>query len=119
MFDYEFFPDPLFDLLECDKYASELPVVDSDLRFPYTSAAKIKSREDSYEDKEDVRSESGSEKGGENWSAVIRGDEDEKVKGRGLRLFPEVASDLADCYGKWKKAKYTEIYRGNLFYKIS
>ncbi|KYM88338.1 hypothetical protein ALC53_02820 [Atta colombica] len=59
-----------------------------------------------------IRSESGSEKGGENWSAVIRGDEDEKVKGRGLRLFPvEVASDPADCYGKWKKAKYTEIYR--------
>jgi len=54
VFDYKFFPDPLFDLLECNKYASELPVVDSDLRFPYASAVKIKSREDPYEDKEDV-----------------------------------------------------------------
>ncbi|KYN09739.1 hypothetical protein ALC57_18260 [Trachymyrmex cornetzi] len=54
-----------------------------------------------------IRSESGSEKSGENWSALVRGDEDEKVKGRGPRLV-EVASDPADCYGKRKKAKYTE-----------
>ncbi|EGI60558.1 hypothetical protein G5I_11269 [Acromyrmex echinatior] len=56
-----------------------------------------------------IRSESGSEKSGENWSVLIRGDEDEKVKGRGPGLV-EVASDPADCYGKRKKAKYTEIY---------
>jgi len=36
VFDYEFFPEPLFDLLilKCDKYERVLPVVDSDLRFP-------------------------------------------------------------------------------------
>ncbi|KYQ58812.1 hypothetical protein ALC60_02460, partial [Trachymyrmex zeteki] len=56
-----------------------------------------------------IRSESGSEKSGENWSALIRGDEDEKVKGRRPCLV-EVASDPADCYGKRKKAKRTEIY---------
>jgi len=34
--------------------------------------------EDPYVDKEDMRSESGSEKNGRNWSALTRGDEDER-----------------------------------------
>lgn len=48
VFDCEFFRDPFFDLLilECNKYENALPVVDSDLCFPYASTAKIKSRED-------------------------------------------------------------------------
>lgn len=67
-------------VLECDKYESALPVVDSDLRFPYASTVKIKSREDPYARTKKIytRSESGSEKSGENWSALIQGDEDER-----------------------------------------
>lgn len=78
-FDSEFFPDPpQISLYSCDKYESALLLADSNLRFPCVRARQRSHLEDLYEDKGDMRSESGSEKSGRNWSALTRGDEDER-----------------------------------------